>query len=71
MNVERGLADLAGANDEDNGVSNWPCADSDHRDCNVDCGIKQEEYMRRVMSSAPVSAKATWGTAAEVSEENE
>lgn len=46
-------------------------ADSDHRDCNVDCGIKQGEYMRRVMSSAPVSVKATWGTAAEVSEENE
>lgn len=71
MNVDRGLADLDGANGEDNGVSNRPCADSDHLECNVDCGMKQKEYMRRVMSSAPVSAKTTWGTAAEVSEENE
>ena len=36
MNVDRGLADLDGANGEDNGVSNRPCADSDHLECNVD-----------------------------------
>lgn len=71
MNTDRGLADLDGANGKDNGVSSWPCADSDHIECNVDCGMKQKEYMWRVMSSVPVSAKTTWGTATEVSEENE